>query len=108
MSVTQQPGAVMDEEQRIRKLEKKEMERIAQRFKVITPAEFEKNLALVRENAKQPEGIKEMGNAGNSGDGQDMDANGADTKQTMGANGPANGNQTGAANGGAHLINSGK
>ena len=37
-----------------------------------------------------------------------MDADGADTKQTMGASGPANANQNGAANGGAHLINSGK
>ena len=46
----------MDEEQRIRKLEKKEIDRIAQRFKVITPAEFEKNLALVGEKRGQPEG----------------------------------------------------
>lgn len=40
-----------DEEQRMRKLEKKEMERIANRFKVITPQEFEKNLSLIEQAA---------------------------------------------------------
>ena len=43
-------GAVVDEEQRMRRLEKKEMERIANRFKVITPAEFERNLGQAKEN----------------------------------------------------------
>ena len=38
-----EPLAV-DEEQRMRRLEKKELEKIAKRFKVITPAEFERNL----------------------------------------------------------------
>ena len=35
----------VDEEQRMRRLEKKELEKIAKRFKVITPAEFERNLS---------------------------------------------------------------
>lgn len=39
-----EPLAV-DEEQRMRRLEKKELEKIARRFKVITPAEFERNLS---------------------------------------------------------------
>lgn len=40
-----------DEEQRMRRLEKKEMERIANRFKVITPQEFERNLSLIEQAA---------------------------------------------------------
>ena len=38
--------AVLDEEQRMRRLEKKELDKIARRFRVITPAEFERNLQL--------------------------------------------------------------
>ena len=37
---------IQDEEQRLRRLEKKEIERIARRFKVITPAEFERNMSM--------------------------------------------------------------
>ena len=42
--------AAIDEDQRIRRLEKKEIERIARRFKVITPAEFEHNLSMANES----------------------------------------------------------
>ena len=37
--------ALNEEEQRMRRLERKELERISRRFRVITPAEFEKNMA---------------------------------------------------------------
>ena len=40
----------IDEEQRLRRLEKKELEKIARRFKVITPAEFERNLKKAQES----------------------------------------------------------
>ena len=60
-----QTNAVVDEEQRQRKLEKKEVERIAKRFKVITPAEFERNLAISDEKATK-ENRHESGDA--SGD----------------------------------------
>lgn len=40
------PNGEVDEEQRQKRIEKKELERIARRFKVITPAEFERNLSL--------------------------------------------------------------
>lgn len=40
-----------DEESRMRRIEKKEFDKIARRFKVITPAEFEQNLAMANEVA---------------------------------------------------------
>lgn len=41
------PNGEIDEEQRQKRLERKELDRIARRFRVITPAEFEKNLSMV-------------------------------------------------------------
>lgn len=52
----------------MRRLEKKEMERIARRFKVITPAEFDQNLATVRENFGQG-GDKKNDPSASNGDG---------------------------------------
>jgi len=40
-----------EEEQRMQRLEKKELERIANRFRVITPQEFERNLSMVDQAA---------------------------------------------------------
>ena len=50
------------------------MERISRRFKVITPAEFEKNLANHVEIAQKDS--MELGNI--NSDGQDLDQNGID------------------------------
>ena len=41
------PGVVRTEEEWMRRHEKKELDKIARRFKVITPAEFERNLSMV-------------------------------------------------------------
>ena len=48
-SMIRGPNGEVDEDQRIRRLERKEAERIARRFKVITPAEFEKNMEAAGE-----------------------------------------------------------
>ena len=58
--------AVIDEEQRMRRLEKKELDKIAKRFRVITPAEFERNLQLQREISGGDEARN--GNSGNMSD----------------------------------------
>ena len=58
--------AVLDEEQRMRRLEKKELDKIARRFRVITPAEFERNLQLQREISGGDEARN--GNSGNMSD----------------------------------------
>ena len=58
--------AVLDEEQRMRRLEKKELDKIAKRFRVITPAEFERNLQLQREISGGDEARN--GNSGNMSD----------------------------------------
>lgn len=52
----------------MRRLEKKEMERISKRFKVITPAEFDKNLATVKDTNIGQIDMKNEHGAGN-GDG---------------------------------------
>ena len=100
-------GTVVDEESRMRRLEKKEMERIANRFKVITPAEFERNLAKVKDNAGSSETQNEHAYGLNSTDGQEMDSNGVDAKQNTVAGGASTANLNGGTNG-AHLLNSGK
>ena len=58
--------AVLDEEQRMRRLEKKELDKIARRFRVIAPAEFERNLQLQREISGGDEARN--GNSGNMSD----------------------------------------
>ena len=71
-NTTKEPGTIIDEESRIRRLEKKEMERISRRFKVITPAEFEKNLAARENGLKENAHHHESGNV-NSGDAVELD-----------------------------------
>ena len=50
----------------MRRLEKKELDKIAKRFRVITPAEFERNLQLQREISGGDEARN--GNSGNMSD----------------------------------------
>lgn len=46
-------AGTIDDEQRVRRLEKKERERIERRFRVVTPAEFESNLSMNNEASGQ-------------------------------------------------------
>ena len=50
-SMTGTATMMMDEDQRVQRREAKEMERMAKRFRVITPAEFEQNLKVIEESA---------------------------------------------------------
>ena len=74
-----EPLAV-DEEQRMRRLEKKELEKIARRFKVITPAEFERNLSKAQETGGAQAGRPSVDSWGET---KPMNSN------TNAANGPA-------------------
>lgn len=71
---------LVDEEQRMRRHERKELERIAKRFKVITPQEFELNLRMAGEAAGtvRPQSDSWNGNNGvqNSGPNAGLSSNG--------------------------------
>ena len=62
MTVAASAVSINNEEQRLQRLERKEMERIAKRFRVITPQEFEKNL----NNANEANGTEKTSRAPDS------------------------------------------
>lgn len=74
-----------DEEQRLRRTEKKELEKMAKRFKVITPAEFERNLQLAMEVSGGEK--KDVWAGGNQNSGNMSDVPESSDKQNNNRNG---------------------